>query len=75
MVPDGRWLDHGIFPDQFIADFGCAPGRMFPFDAQDRPFDLEGQLVGVTVRSAAAIVEGVEATFLIALENLVAGDA
>ena len=43
-------------------------------DAQNGALDLEGQPVGMPVGSTAAIVEAIQATFLVAIEDLVAGD-
>jgi hypothetical protein len=47
---------------------------MLLLDAQDHPLDLKWQLVGLPVRCLAAIVEPIEAAFLVAIEDLVAGD-
>lgn len=44
------------------------------FDAQDAAFDLERQAVGMPVRSTAAVIQRIEATFLVAVEDFVAGD-
>jgi hypothetical protein len=41
------------------ADLRRAPGGVFPLDTQDAAFNLERQLVGVLIRSAAAIIERV----------------
>jgi len=48
---------------------------VFALDAENAALDLEGQLVGLAVRPPATIVEGIQATFLVAVEDLVAGDA
>ena len=71
---DRRRLDHRALPDQLVADLRRAPGRVLLLDAQDGAFDLEGQLVGMPIGPAAAIVERVEAALLVAVEDLVAGD-
>ena len=31
---DRRWFDHGVCPNQLIADLWCAPRRVFVLDAQ-----------------------------------------
>jgi hypothetical protein len=70
----GRRLDHRQLAYQLVADLRGAPGRVFPLDPEDGAFDLERQLVGVPIRSAAAVIEGVKTAFLVAVEDLVAGD-
>ena len=47
---------------------------MFALDAENAALDLEGKLVGLAVGSPTAIVKGIEAAFLVAVEDLVAGD-
>ncbi len=48
---------------------------MFAFDAQYGALDLEGQLVGLSVGSSAAIVQAVQAAVFVAVKDLVTGDA
>jgi hypothetical protein len=55
----GRRLEHRQLTDQLVADLRRTPGGVFPLDAEDRALDLERQLVGVPIRSAAAIIERV----------------
>ena len=69
-----RRRDHRVLADQLVADLRRAPGRVLLLDAEDRPLDLKRQLVGLPIRGLAAIVEPVEAAFLVAIEDLVAGD-
>ena len=38
----------------------CAPGRELLLDAEDRPLDLKGQLVGLPIQGFAAIMEPIE---------------
>jgi hypothetical protein len=54
---------------------GAPQGGVFSLDAENASFDLEGQLVGLAVGSPAPIVEGIETTFFVAVEDLVAGHA
>ena len=44
-------------------------------DAENAALDLEGQLVGMPIGPTAAVIEGIQAAFLVAVEYLVAGDA
>ncbi len=73
-----RCRDHRVLADQLVAQLRCAPGGVLLLDPQDRAFDLVGQLVGLAVRRPAAVIEPVQATCLVAVEDLVAchpGDA
>ena len=45
------------------------------FDAEDRALNLVRQAVGLAVGRAVAIAEGVEACLIVAVDQLVAGDA
>jgi len=66
--------DHRVVVDQLVADLGCAPGGVLLLDPEDRPLDLERQLVALPVGGLAAVVQPIEATGLVALKDLVAGD-
>jgi hypothetical protein len=68
-----RRRDHRVLTDQLVADLRCAPGRELFLDPEDRPLDLERQLVGLAVRGLAAVVESIEAACLVAVEDFVAG--
>ena len=72
---DRRRLDHRELADQLVADLRGSPGRIVTLDAQNAALDLEGQLVGVPIRPPASVGEGIEAAFLVAVEELVARDA
>ena len=71
---DRWWLDHGIGPDQLVADLGRAPGWVLFLDTQNSAFDLEGQLVGLTIGPPATIVQGVQTAIFVTVEDLVASD-
>lgn len=64
--------DHRIGLGQLVADFRSAPAGMLPYDPQNRCFHLEGQLVGMPVRTSGAILQSPETVILIAIEQLVA---
>ncbi len=68
-----RRLDHRVLPDQLVADLGSTPGRLLLLDPQDGALDLERQAVGLPIGRPAAVVEGIQTTFFIAIEDLVAG--
>ena len=68
----GWRLDHGIFPDQVIADLGGTPAGIFALELQDCALDLERQLIGVAVRSAAAVLQSVKVTILVSVEYFIA---
>jgi hypothetical protein len=70
---DGRRLDHGILAGQLVADLQ-SPGGVFTLDAEDGALDLVGQAVGLPVGCPAAVVERIQAAFLVAVEDLVASD-
>lgn len=72
---DGRRLDHGELAQQFVADLTGAPGGVLLLDPEDRALDLEGQLVGLSVRRPTAVVEAIQTAVFVTVVDLVAGDA
>jgi hypothetical protein len=50
-------LDDGIFPDQYLADLRCSPGRMFLSDTDDRAFDLVGEFIGAAIGASGSFFE------------------
>jgi len=56
-----------------FADLASAPARMLVLYVQDEVFDLKRKLVGVAIWTSASVGQPLKATFLIAIENLVAG--
>jgi len=70
-----RRLDHRERADQLVANLGSAPGGVLLLDPQDRAFDLVGQFVGMAIGPTRSVVEAIKATGLVALIDLVAGDA
>ncbi len=72
---DRRRPDHRELAEQLLADLGSPPGGVLLLDPEDRPLDLEGQLVRVTIGSTRAVVEPLEATGLVPLIDLVASDS
>jgi hypothetical protein len=69
---DRRRVDVGIKPLQPIPDLGRAPTGLVVLEAHDQRLDLKGQLIGLAIRSSRPVGQRLEATFLVAPENLVA---
>lgn len=67
----GRRRDHGVFPDQLIANLGGAPGRVFALEVQDGAFNLKGQLIGVAVGPSTAVLQAIKPTVVVAIEDFV----
>ena len=67
----GRDGDTGKSADQALADFPSPPAGVLVLHIQNKVFHLERKLVGVAVRTAAPVGEPLNATFLIAIEDLV----
>jgi hypothetical protein len=55
----GGRSDHWIYLDQLLTDHGCSPGHVLPLDPQDSRFNLERQLVGMSVRASGTILQPV----------------
>src|SRR5215470_18087754 len=60
---------------QALADFASAPAGMLTLHIQDVVLDLKWKLVRVTIGTSASVGEPVNAAFLVAIEDLVAGFA
>src|SRR6185503_3199361 len=58
---------------QLLADLGRPPSWILALEPDDRGFNRHRELVGVSIRPPAAISQRVQATRLVAVENLVAG--
>lgn len=69
---DGGAMDIGIEPSQPLADLGRSPSGLVLLQSNDQRFDLKGKLVGVAIRPARSICQGLEAAIVVALEDLVA---
>jgi hypothetical protein len=65
-------VDPRILAPQPFTDLRSTPVRPFPLEPDDLLLDLERQLVGVTVRSAAPIGQPLKAAILVTVEDLVA---
>src|SRR6267143_560638 len=59
--------------DQDLADLAGTPMGLVALGRDDQALDLPRQLVGVANRPARTVGQGLEAVFLVALEDLVAG--
>src|SRR5215467_14815437 len=60
---------------QALADFASPPAGVLTFHIQDVVLDLKRKLVSVTIGTSASVRESVNAAFLVAIEDLVAGFA
>ena len=70
---DRRCMHIRIEPRQLLPDLRRAPTRLVLLEVHDLRLDLEGQLVGVTIRSTRPIGEPFQADLVVAREDLVAG--
>jgi hypothetical protein len=59
--------------DQALANFASTPAGVLLFHIQEKVLHLERRLVGVAIGRPASVGEPVNATFLIAIDDLVAG--
>ena len=70
----GRNLDVSVEPaHQQFADLARTPVRLLGLEADDKGLDLLRELVGIAHRPSGAVAERLQAVFLVAIENLVAG--
>ena len=69
----GRNFNPRKSADQTLANFSSIPGGVLVLQVQDVVLYLEGQLVRVVMGPPASIGEPLNATFLIAVEDLVTG--
>jgi hypothetical protein len=69
---DGRQMRPGKLLPQLLADFGRAPARIFPLQADNRGLNRRRQPIRLPMRAMAPIAKGLHAAVLIAVENLVA---
>src|SRR5437868_14091005 len=69
----GRNGNAGEPTNQALADFPSTPAGVLVLHIQNKVFHLERKLVGVAERTAAPVCEPLNATFLIAIENLITG--
>src|SRR5262250_650506 len=69
----GGKFDVGEAAQQPLADFPSAPTGMLTLHVQDIVLHLKRELVGIAIGTSASVGEPVNAAFLIAIEDLVAG--
>jgi hypothetical protein len=60
---------------QALANFARSPAGVFTLHIENVVLDLKGELVGVAIRTSAAIGESMNAAFLVPIDDLVAGPA
>jgi hypothetical protein len=63
----------GESTEQALANFASTPAGVLVLDVQNVVLDLKGKLVGVAKGTPASVAESVNAAFLVAIEDLVAG--
>src|SRR5260370_9621406 len=61
--------------DQALADLTGAPTGVFALHVQDKVLHLKRELISIAVGAAASVRQPLNAAFLIAIEDLVAGFA
>src|SRR6201998_4908314 len=59
--------------DEPFADFSRTPAGVLSLHVQHIVFYLKGKFIRVSIRTSASIGEPLNAAFLVAIENLVAG--
>src|SRR5215469_15657545 len=64
---------HGKPADEPFAEFSRTPAGVLSLHVQHIVFYLKGKLIRVAIRTSASIGEPLNAAFLVAIENLVAG--
>src|ERR1700688_4607197 len=69
----GRDGNTGKSADQALADFPSTPAGVLVLHIQNKVFHLERKSVGVAEWTAAPVCEPLNATFLVAIEDLVTG--
>src|SRR5260370_19810283 len=67
--------DVGEPPDQALADLTGAPTGVFALHVQDKVLHLKRELMSIAIGAAASVRQPLNAAFLIAIEDLVAGFA
>src|SRR5437667_2269301 len=74
----GRDRDAREAANQALADLAGAPTGVLALHVQDVVLHLKGELVGIAIRTAAAIGQPLHSAFLVTIEYLIAslaGDA
>ena len=69
----GRNFDPRKSAHQALANLSCTPGGVLALHVQDVVLHLKRQLVRIVMWTPASIRESLNAAFLIAVEDLVAG--
>src|SRR5713101_2918410 len=73
----GRYRDTGEPADQALSDLTSTPGGVLALHVQDIVLHLKRKLVGIPIGTPASVGQPLNATFLIAIEDLItrlAGD-
>jgi len=68
----GRDGNTGEAPQQAFLDLSSAPAGVLALHVQNEVLDLKGKLVGVAIGTTTPIVQPLDPTLLVAIENLVA---
>ena len=65
--------DVGESADQALSDLTSAPAGVLTLHVQDKVLHLKGKLMGIAIGTAASVGQPLNAAFLIAIKDLVAG--
>src|SRR6202171_5338386 len=69
----GRNLNTGKSANQALANLTSSPGSVLALHVQDIVFHLKRKVMGIVTGTPAPVSQPLNATFLIAIEDLVAG--
>ena len=69
----GRNLDTGKSANQALSNLTSSPGGVLALHIQDIVFNLKRKLMGIVTGAPAPVGQPLNATFLVAIEDLVAG--
>src|SRR5713101_88042 len=68
-----RYRDTGEPADEALSDFPCTPAGVFALYVQDKVLHLKGKLMSIPIGAPAPVGQPLNPTFLVAIEDLVAG--
>src|ERR1700693_3021912 len=69
-----RWNRNTRKPaDQALSDFASTPAGVLALHVQNIVLHLKGKLMGIAIGTAASVGQPLNPTFLVAIEDLVAG--
>src|SRR5260370_13154630 len=69
----GGDLDPGEPADQALSNLTSSPGAVLALHIQDKVLHLKGKLMGIPIGTTASVGQPLNSTFLVTIEDLVAG--